>query len=107
MLRVNRLYLPKSFSTLKFNTIIHKSKNVVNVNPEKINSVSINNNEPIVKNSLKESASDTIENRLSGDDLLNAYDEVIAKWKNNKITARQAMKMLGVSKSVFYRWVKN
>lgn len=35
------------------------------------------------------------------------YDEVINLWQNNKITARQDMKMLGVSKSVFYRWVKN
>lgn len=35
------------------------------------------------------------------------YDEVINLWQNNEITARQAMKMLGVSKSVFYRWVKN
>ena len=35
------------------------------------------------------------------------YDEVINLWQNNEITARQAMKMLCVSKSVFYRWVKN
>lgn len=35
---------------------------------------SIRENEPIVKNSIKES--DTIENRLSGDDLLNAYDTI-------------------------------
>ena len=35
------------------------------------------------------------------------YDEVINLWQNNEITARQAMKMLSVSKSVFYRWVKN
>ena len=35
---------------------------------------SIPKNEPIVKNSFKES--DTIENRLSGDDLLNAYDTI-------------------------------
>lgn len=32
------------------------------------------------------------------------YDAVINQWKNKEITARQAMKMLGVSKSVFYRW---
>lgn len=35
------------------------------------------------------------------------YDEVINLWQNNEITARQAMKMLSVSKSLFYRWVKN
>ena len=35
------------------------------------------------------------------------YYEVINLWQNNEITARQAMKMLSVSKSVFYRWVKN
>ena len=33
-------------------------------------------------------------------------DEVVSEWKNGKITARQAYTMLGVSKSVFYRWCK-
>ena len=33
------------------------------------------------------------------------YEAVIAQWKNNDITARQAMRMLGVSKSSFYRMV--
>lgn len=32
------------------------------------------------------------------------FDSVISEWKSGQITARQAMKMLGVSKSVFYRW---
>lgn len=32
------------------------------------------------------------------------WDEVVSEWKNSKITARQAYTMLGVSKSVFYRW---
>ena len=35
------------------------------------------------------------------------WDEVVLEWKNGKITARQAMTMLGVSKSVFYRWVSS
>lgn len=34
------------------------------------------------------------------------WDEVIAEWKHGNITARQAYTMLGVSKSVFYRWCK-
>ena len=33
------------------------------------------------------------------------YEAVIAQWKDNQITARQAMRMLGVSKSSFYRMV--
>lgn len=33
------------------------------------------------------------------------WDEVIAEWKQGKITARQAYTSLGVSKSVFYRWI--
>ena len=33
------------------------------------------------------------------------YEAVIMQWKNNDITARQAMRMLGVSKSSFYRMV--
>lgn len=33
------------------------------------------------------------------------FDDVLAEWKKGKITARQAYTMLGVSKSVFYRWV--
>lgn len=32
------------------------------------------------------------------------WDEVYQQWKNKKITARQAMKQLGVSKNVFYKW---
>ena len=35
------------------------------------------------------------------------WDEVIGEWKNGKITARQAQKELGVSKSWFYKMVKN
>lgn len=31
------------------------------------------------------------------------YDAVIAKWKDGEITAHQAMQLLGVSKSSFYR----
>ena len=34
------------------------------------------------------------------------WDEVFSLWKDKKLTARQAMKMLGVSKNIFYRWVK-
>lgn len=34
------------------------------------------------------------------------WDEIISEWKKGKITARQAYKELGVSKSVFYRWCK-
>ena len=33
------------------------------------------------------------------------YETVIAQWKEKRITARQAMRMLGVSKSSFYRMV--
>ena len=33
------------------------------------------------------------------------WNEVYSDWKEKKITARQAMKLLGVSKSLFYRWV--
>lgn len=33
------------------------------------------------------------------------WDIIIEKWKNKKITARQAQKELGVSKSGFYRYV--
>ena len=33
------------------------------------------------------------------------YEAVIAQWKDKNITARQAMRMLGVSKSSFYRMV--
>ena len=33
------------------------------------------------------------------------YEDVICKWKTKEITARQAMKMLGVSKSSFYRLI--
>ncbi len=33
------------------------------------------------------------------------WDEVIAEWRSGKITARQAYTMLGVSKSIFYRWI--
>lgn len=34
------------------------------------------------------------------------YDEILARWRAKEITARYAMKLLGVSKSVFYRWVQ-
>ncbi len=34
------------------------------------------------------------------------WDEVIAEWKEGNITARQAYTMLGVSKSIFYKWCK-
>ena len=33
------------------------------------------------------------------------YEAVIAQWKDKTITARQAMRLLGVSKSSFYRMV--
>lgn len=35
------------------------------------------------------------------------YDAIIAKWRAKDITARQAMSMLGVSKSSFYRIADN
>ena len=35
------------------------------------------------------------------------WDDVVSEWKNCKITARQAYTMLGVSKSLFYRLIKN
>lgn len=35
------------------------------------------------------------------------WKDVFSLWDNKKITARQAMKMLGVSKNVFYKWVKD
>ena len=34
------------------------------------------------------------------------WDEVFSLWKDKELTARQAMKMLGVSKNIFYRWVR-
>lgn len=34
------------------------------------------------------------------------WDEVYSAWKAKRITARQAMKMLGVSKNVFYEWAR-
>ena len=34
------------------------------------------------------------------------YDEILAQWQSKEITARCAMKLLGVSKSVFYRWAQ-
>ena len=33
-------------------------------------------------------------------------DEIISDWENKKITARQAMKELGISKSAFYKLIK-
>ena len=33
--------------------------------------------------------------------------EVYTEWTAKKITARQAMKILGVNKNVFYKWVKD
>ena len=35
------------------------------------------------------------------------FDKVVAKWEEGKISATQAMKELGMSKSTFYRRVKN
>lgn len=35
-----------------------------------------------------------------------SWDEVSAQWKRKEITARQAMRMLGINKNIFYRWVK-
>lgn len=34
------------------------------------------------------------------------WKDIFSLWDHKKITARQAMKMLGVSKNVFYKWVK-
>ena len=34
------------------------------------------------------------------------WSTVYNEWKNNQITARQAMNALGVNKNVFYKWVK-
>ena len=34
------------------------------------------------------------------------FDEIYEKWKNNEITATQAMKLLNYSKTIFYRRVK-
>ena len=34
------------------------------------------------------------------------WDEVYNQWKAKNIAAKQAMELLGVSKSTFYRWVK-
>ena len=34
------------------------------------------------------------------------WNEVIAEWRSGRITACQAYTMLGVSKSIFYRWVR-
>ena len=34
------------------------------------------------------------------------FDKVIAKWRGGKITAKQAMRELGMSRSTFYRRVK-
>ncbi len=33
------------------------------------------------------------------------WDEVYNQWKSKNITAREAMKQLGVSKNIFYRWI--
>ncbi len=33
------------------------------------------------------------------------WEEVYGKWRNGEITARDAMRQLGVGKNVFYRWV--
>lgn len=34
------------------------------------------------------------------------WHEIYEQWKSGEITAHQAMNMLGVSKSVFYKWCK-
>lgn len=39
-------------------------------------------------------------------DLPEEYDVVIDKWRNKEITARHAMKELGISKSSFYRLIR-
>lgn len=33
------------------------------------------------------------------------FDDVVSEWKKRNITAHKAYTMLGVSKSVFYRWI--
>ena len=33
------------------------------------------------------------------------FDDVVSEWKKGNITAHKAYTMLGVSKSVFYRWI--
>ena len=33
------------------------------------------------------------------------WEDVYTKWRNGEITARDAMRQLGVGKNVFYRWV--
>lgn len=33
------------------------------------------------------------------------WDEVYKAWKSGQITAREAMRLLGVGKNVFYKWV--
>ena len=33
------------------------------------------------------------------------WDEVYEKWKSRQITAREAMRLLGVGKNVFYKWL--
>lgn len=35
------------------------------------------------------------------------WNEIYEQWKSGKITAHQAMRVLGVSKSVFYKWCKD
>lgn len=35
------------------------------------------------------------------------WNEIYEQWKLGEITAHQAMRVLGVSKSVFYKWCKN
>lgn len=34
------------------------------------------------------------------------FDDIFSEWQKGNITARQAYTILGVSKSVFYRWIK-
>lgn len=34
------------------------------------------------------------------------WEEIYGKWRNGEITARDAMRLLGVGKNVFYRWAK-
>ena len=35
------------------------------------------------------------------------FNDVMALWNENKITARRAMELLGIKKDTFYRWVRN
>ena len=38
-------------------------------------------------------------------ELPNNWNDIFMAWRNKQITAKEAMKRLGVSKNVFYNWV--